>query len=184
MPPTIICINGEGGRKGTLFPCHILLINTQTSEGPVLTSPPCKASEVTAAGSSDAAQAPLRGTLAGADTQDHLDPPASDVCTLSCLGTQAFHHDCTHYILGACLGGKEASPTSLWVFWGQQVGLFFLFMNCLACSGPWEWLSEWMNDVPLSIFKVLNFILDEHTYFRDCKKKEEKKDMYDTGQIL
>lgn len=41
-----------------------------------------------------------------------------------------------------------------------------------------------MNDVPLSIFKVLNFILDEHTYFRDCKKKEEKKDMYDTGQIL
>ena len=31
-----------------------------------------------------------------------------------------------------------------------------------------------MNDVPLSIFKVLNFILDEHTYFRDCKKKEEK----------
>ena len=48
--------NGEGGGKGTSFPCHILLISTQTSEGlVVVTSPPRKASEVTAAGGSDAA---------------------------------------------------------------------------------------------------------------------------------
>ena len=34
-----------------------------------------------------------------------------------------------------------------------------------------------MNDVPLSIFKVLNFILDGHMYFRDCKKRKKKKCM-------
>ena len=58
-------------------------------------------------------RAPLQGTVAGADTQDHLDPPASDAYALSYLGTQALHHGCTHYILGACWGGKEASATSL-----------------------------------------------------------------------
>ena len=51
----MLCTNGEGGGKGTSFPCHILLISTQTSEGLVVTSPPRKASEVTAAGGSDAA---------------------------------------------------------------------------------------------------------------------------------
>lgn len=88
------------------------------------------------AGGGGAPGAPLPGTLAGADTQDHQDPPASDASSLSCGGTQAFHHDCTSLVIswGPVWEGKGVLPLACDSSEGSKWALFFLFMNGLACS--------------------------------------------------